>query len=379
MIDYENKQDIYEKTKKLVTKNAWEQILQDKKIRKVVFQLNKEGFYSSKTKTILTRFETGSYKLKSSSILVAKSKQNLEKMGASERNEYMKKKKGIASYGVVSEWFEKYLHEMDLSTFYNLIKEKPTLKESINKKNISKSLINEIINEMGSSFYYMDISLLNFFRVEILEEIKRMDEERLKTLFKKNALSFGGVNQFRIEEFFDGCLVGIEEMGESFLKKLFEIKVNDFGAPGFYLKDLIEEKLEIICNCDFKGSPVIVSSWNFSFSDFDEKQIQKLKKNNIVPMHITKKQLYLYGRGDYLTNLLMALSNNKGDVISISDVERLIYPLLETSEKLSMFESGIQNFSTGIYILSKYPEYAVEGDYINFMNVKEIEELNEKI
>lgn len=140
MTNIYEKDMVFEATRKLTTKTAWSQLLTDESFFKVVMELKAEGRYKNKQiKTVLKKFETGTYELEKKPVKVTSgvSIEELREYKPSKRNKKMTSVKSIASSRLVLSFFDHFIEDMDLKTISELLYEKSRLENKIDRSRIS--------------------------------------------------------------------------------------------------------------------------------------------------------------------------------------------------------------------------------------------------
>lgn len=103
-------------------------------------ELKAEGRYKNKQiKTVLKKFETGTYELEKKPVKVTSgvSIEELREYKPSKRNKKMTSVKSIASSRLVLSFFDHFIEDMDLKTISELLYEKSGLENKIDRSRIS--------------------------------------------------------------------------------------------------------------------------------------------------------------------------------------------------------------------------------------------------
>lgn len=383
MIDDIDEMKFFEMTKNITTKEKWEQILCMESSYNKAHYLFSRAKYNKKVASILFKFFNGQYNFRKIQTKNIDLVERLKLLSKKELNNKIVELSKTSSTDEIAKLFNIFQKEIDLSTIKKLLKIKPYLKNLIEKPSFSKEVLKEFYFGKDNDFKDSKIGFsptiesfeIDLFREDLIEIIKELDETELMNFTKKSNTYSYGVFQSNFEEFLDDIFITIDDIGEDFFIKYYQIKANKLNQNVFSIKSENRKKMDLMLKMKFE-KPVVFINREFDVNNLSKAELIKLKENNITPLLLSKEKINEYGKGLYFFNTLNVLNSNS---IRMNDYIETLNTKLDVEDVINMFNAGYFNFRQVAYDTLKNPNMLVNGNKLDFESFKELIKINEKV
>lgn len=379
---------VFELTKEYSSKHDWVHVMSVPHIVDVVKSLYEKEAYSNTAKSFLTRYFNKSSKKREKvnfgQSFYAGNLDKLQHKSPSEINNFLEdeayysvQKSNVVFRDIFKEHSDiitlknkikylskdmSYLQDMDFSDD-TAIEMKPLLKKEI---------------ESNYPDTYIFAHVLKDLTIEALEHFSDKDWENI-VLESNGITNHLGFVENRFEAFFYNS----GHFETTFMaKKIFDIKFEK--KPYLLMPNSNYSKLlDLFIAGEIKPSKSVVLVSNvISFEEISDNDLIKLKQNNYIPYPLSKRQVELYGREEYILRLMVAstyCSSALYDNYFYPNALKQLKYLLNFEELISLMKLLEDYSSSELFnAAGKYPEGLISPDgKIDFQNSLDLRELNE--